>query len=200
MKQKLSIKRILIDLISIQPQIKEYFKDNIKYKKVVDFICAKDYFNDDDLPYPTLKEVEVGTGLSSQKVRKLLNEMYKDLFDYEIGHVFSFPSIEIYVNAEYLKNWASFRCDNLQYIPREGETVKFSFLKAKINIEYFYVYKVEHTFHSNKQVVDIWLKGGSYNSYWSFRLDKALATGEIGFGEVHRLHDFEIEERLGIRH
>jgi len=47
------------------------------------------------------------------------------------------------------------------------------------------------------QTVDLFLKGGIFNSYWYYRKHKAIEIGEIGFGE--KLYEYQAKERLGLR-
>lgn len=55
MEHSISVKQVLIDLISIIPQVVELFGENEKYKPLVDYLSAKDYYNDYDIPYPNFK-------------------------------------------------------------------------------------------------------------------------------------------------
>jgi len=58
---------------------------------------------------------------------------------------------------------------------------------------------IRHDFSGTTHFIDIDLKGGFYNKYYKFRLDEAMAKGELGFGAESKLYDFEIEERFGLR-
>lgn len=199
MELRVSVKQMLVDLLSIQPQVIKLYQDNIKYQALVKFLSAKDYYNDEDLPYPTLKDVEVGTGLASHKVRKQLKEIYNSFFDFETGYSFDFSSIEIWFNVEYFKRYASFKCSNLKHLPRVGENIDLSFLRAKVGTNYFYVNEIRHFFENSKQRIEIYLKAGNYNSYWHYRLDKALELREVGYGELYDSYEYQIKERLGLR-
>jgi len=61
---KLSVKRILIDLLSIKDQLKMLFNNNTEYATLINFLTEKDYYNDDDIPLPSLKEIESKTDQS----------------------------------------------------------------------------------------------------------------------------------------
>ena len=54
-----SPKHILVDLLAIQCQLKALFAEQ-EYEAIIAFLTAKDYYNDYELAYPTLKEVEAG--------------------------------------------------------------------------------------------------------------------------------------------
>ncbi|WP_299313286.1 hypothetical protein [uncultured Aquimarina sp.] len=195
MKQKTSVKQILNDLISIKSQLKKYYANSKKHKTLLKFLIHRDF---EEGKYPMLKDIEKETGLSTYKLRKQLKEIHESVFDYETGHIFDFSTFEITINVSYYKRYASFKCNNLGYIPREGESVEIPFLKAKIGIYYFYVEKVMHYFINSTHFIDIDLKGGLYNSYWSYRLDKAIELEEIEFGDQFDLAKYQIKEKLGL--
>lgn len=199
MKEKLSIKQVLVDLISILPQLVNYYSKDKKYKTLLNFLTEKDYYNDEDLPYPTLKEIVEATGLKSHTLRKQLQEMYESFYAYDNDFGFSFQQVVINVFATYHKESILLKFKNLKYLPRVGDRVELPFVQAKLNISFFYVEKIEHSFESNNQVIDIVLKGGTYSKYWEYRKSKALATGEIGFREEYDLYDFQLKEKLGLR-
>jgi len=196
MEQKISVKQILVDLISIMPQIVKDFKNKERYTQLIEFLSAKDYFNDEDQPYPTLKEIEAETGLKTYHIRKQLKEIYDQIFKYE--YTFDFNQAEIFFYVEYFKRYASVKCNNLTYLPKIGEHIIFSFLKAKVGTNYFYVEDIKHHFEDSKQIIILFLKGGFYNKYWHYRKHKAIELGEIGYREISELHDYELKRRLGL--
>ncbi len=199
MEQPISIKQVLIDLISIMPQVFKEFKDNDRYAQLLNFLNTKDYYNNDDIPYPTLKQIETETELKSYHIRKQLKEMYDKLFDYDYDYSFDFNDLEIIIHVEYYKRYASIKCKKLQYIPRIGENITHPFLKAKIGTDYFYVQDIRHHFETNKHIIELFLKGGIYNSYWYHRQHKAYELGEIGIMEGYDLYEHQLKERLGLR-
>ena len=196
MEHKISPKRALLDMLGVKEQVFEFYKSEEKYLPILTFMMAKDYYNDDDVQLPSLKEVEASTGIKSYHIRKLLLEMYEKLFDYNSGYKFGFGQTEIMFFASYMKNYAMFRCKNLKHIPRVGEHLDIHFLKAKINFHHFYVSEVVHSLESNTQVIEIRLEGGHYNSYWEFRKDKALELGEIGLREFYDMYEFQLKKKL----
>jgi hypothetical protein len=197
MEQKISVKRILVDLISIMPQIERDFKSKERYSQLIGFLSSKDYYEDEDLAYPTLKEIEAKTGLKTHQIRKQLKEIYEQLFDRE--YTFDFNQVEIYFYVEYFKRYASVKCSNLTYLPKVGENIVFSFLKAKVGTNYFYVEDIQHHFEDKKQLIFLFLKGGFFNNYWYYRKHKAIELGEIGRGEIGELYEYELKRRLGLR-
>ncbi|GGE45014.1 hypothetical protein [Psychroflexus planctonicus] len=90
MRRKISFKQVLVDLISIMPQIVNEFKDNIKYKRLVDFLNDIDYYNNEELPCPTSKQIEAEPRIKSYQLRKQFKEIYGYLFNYESDFQFYF--------------------------------------------------------------------------------------------------------------
>jgi hypothetical protein len=81
MENKISVKQILIDLLSIREQVFKKYGDNDEYKYLLDFLMTKDYYNDDGLPFPTLKQIKKATGLGIYRTRRQLETIYLELFD-----------------------------------------------------------------------------------------------------------------------
>lgn len=195
MENKISVKQILIDLLSIREQIFKKYGGNDEYKDLLDFLMAKDYYNDDDLPFPTLKQIEEATGLGTYRTRRQLETIYLELFD---GFL-DFKNVVINFTAEYFKTYGYFKCSNLTYIPRIGENIRLPFFRAKMGTDFFYVTDIRQTFEGNTQHIEIILKGGFYNAYWHYRKHKALEIGEIGLGEQYNLYEYQMKQRLGLK-
>jgi len=192
-----SPKHILVDLLAIQCQLKILFPEP-EYEAIVAFLTAKDYYNDYELAYPTLKEVEAGTRLKTASLRKLLLEMYDKVFKPETNLRLDFGKTEITFYLNNYKIYGQFVVNDLKHLPRVGEKVELPFVNAKINSKHFYVEKVDHTFENNTQKILLWLKSGFYNSYWELRKDEALLKGEISLNDEYALYDFQLKEKLGL--
>jgi hypothetical protein len=198
LKENLSPKQILVDLSSVQCQLKDLFKNDNQYDSIIEFLSAKDYYNDPDIPFPTMKEVERGTGLSTAQLRKKLLEMYERLFDFGTDHGLRFTKTQY---TFYLTNYemhSQFVVSHLNDIPRVGEEMSLPFAKEKMGTEYFYVDKVVHYLENDLQTIVFWLKGGFYNSYWKIRKDEALLRKEISIDDEHRLMEFQLKDKLGV--
>ncbi|WMI64104.1 hypothetical protein RBH94_08470 [Aestuariibaculum sp. YM273] len=191
-------KEILYSILSILPQISKEFGNNEKYRPLISFLLAKDYYNDYDIPYPTMKEIEEVTKLKPYQLRKQLTEIYAKLFAFDEGFEFEFYKTTMLVHVEYFKNFGAFNCKSLKYLPRIGENISIRFLKAKIGIDFFYVQDIKHSFEENRHIIDLYLKGGIFNSYWYYRKHKAEELNEINFRDIHNLYDFQIKEKLGL--
>lgn len=198
LKENLSPKHILVDLLSIHCQLADFFKNDERYESLIEFLNSKDYYNDPDIPYPTLKEVEKGTGLSTTLLRKYLLEMYGRIFDFESSDHLKFPKAEYNFYMKYFDLHSQFTLTHLNHIPSVGEELTLPFVKSKMNIDHFYVDKVYHEFDNDVHRVSIWLKGGSYNSWWKLRKDEALQKREISPMDEYKMHEYQIKEQLGL--
>lgn len=198
MNEGVSIKRILLDLLFIKEQVIEHFKNNEKYMELLNFLDAKDYL-DNGIPLPTFKEIEKQTGIKIYHIRKQLLEIYEILFNSEEDIEFDFKTCDIYFFITNRKKHASFKCNNLSYIPRIGENIDLPFVKAKVGCDFFYVDDVRHYFEGNKQSIYIYVKCGMFNSYWYHRLHEAKEKREIPFNDFFNLSEYELKERLGIK-
>ncbi len=195
-----SSRRAMIDILSIKEQVTRAFKDETKYKSFLDFLFAKDYLNDDELEFPSMKLVSESINLNYTQLSKLIKELYYRLFDDEVlNFKFDFKDVEIVFYIRYFENYAQFSCKKLSYIPRVGEQVNLDFVNAKIGTSMFYVDRVEHSFKSNKQVVYISLKSGLFNQYLFYRKHKAVEYGEIDFNTFYSGNEFDIREAIGLR-
>ena len=199
MELKLSIKQVLLDLLSIWRQVQDHFKENDKYDMLIKFLSEKDYYNDDNLSIPNLTEISKQTGIKSYILRQQLKQIYEQFFDFENGRVLIFKKTEIWFSLDYLKRYAGFACSELTHLPRIGEQITIPFLKAKMGFDYFYVKNIRHELSGITHYIDIDLKGGFYNRHYQFRFDEAVAKGEIGLGVDSRYYEWEVKEMLGLK-
>lgn len=196
MNERVSIKRILIDLMSIKEQVKSYFKEDDKYQVLIKYILEDERLNNEDMYLPTFKEMEKQTGIKIYHIRKQLKEIHDKMFDFENGHVFSFPKTEIWFNAKNNGKHLAFKCVHLSHIPRIGENMDLPFIKAKLGSDYFYVNDIRHWFSGETHTVDIYLKRGFFNSYWYHRLHEAKEKRELPFNDFYDLPEYELKNRL----
>lgn len=196
MELKLSIKRVLLDLLSIREQVLDHFQENGRYESLLSFIAKKDYYNDDDVAFPSLVDIEKVTGLKSHILRKQLKGMYQEFFDFEKGRILDFGKTEIWFNLEDFKRHGTFRTNKLPFLPRIGENICVPFLGAKVGTDFFYVQDIRHSLEGNRQIINIYLKGGFFNSYWYLRKHEAIEKGEIGFGES--LYEYQAKKKVGL--
>ena len=198
MEQKISTKQVLIDILSIKFQVKKIFENREEFNSLLTFLCEKDYYNDDEIPFPTLKEIESRTGLNGNQLRKQLLKIYNELFNYDSKYNLEFNETEYVFYLNNNKVYASFTLKKLINLPRIGENITIPFLKAKVNSDFFYVDDIRHSFESNIQRIDIFLLSGMYNSYWYNRKHQAIEENEISFRDLFELYEFQLKKILRI--
>lgn len=186
-------KRAIIDLMIVREQVTKLYAENNKYKDFLEFIFAKDYLDDNDLKFPTIKEISKAIGLTSNNVTKLIKELYADFLNEELD----FSKVEVIYQVNYFRKYLQLKFTNTNYLPRIGEQVDLSFVKAELGTRMFYVDKIKHTFENDIQRISITLKAGVYNSYFQFRKSKAYAEGEISLNDYY-LDDFDLKSKLDI--
>ncbi|WP_047247486.1 hypothetical protein [Maribacter thermophilus] len=197
MKRRVSIKQMFIDLLLILPQVNSYARGDEKFNELLNFLNDKNYYLNDELPIPTFKEISEETGIPINKLRGLIKNLYMGLVNEVNGFCFNFNKTEVIFVAEFLKTYASFRTKDLRFVPREGEQIDIPFFRGKLGTSLFYVKDISHSFENDRHVVNIRLQPGRYNMYSHFRLDKALALGEVGYQDFFESSVYEIQERLG---
>lgn len=57
MEREVSPKRALLDMLGVKEQVCEFYKNEKKYLPLLDFMMAKDYYNDEDVQFQSLKEI-----------------------------------------------------------------------------------------------------------------------------------------------
>ena len=199
MKFRFSLKRAIIDILYIKEQVYPVFKDDERYKILLDFFMEKDYLSDDDYhPLPSYEEISIKTGIKTYDIRKKIKSLYDEIFDFDSGVKLRFRKTEIYFWLEYFKNYTAFKCDELACVPRVGDNIEIPFLKAKINTDYFYVESIRHSFEGDRQIIHVNCKPGTFNAYWHLRKHEAIEKRELGFHDFYDLNEYEIKDKLGL--
>ncbi len=196
MEKGISVKRIIIDILIVKDQVLNHFRNQEKYKDLLNYLTAKDYLNDDNLKIPTFKEIENATGIKTYHIRKQLSEIYESFFSYDNGMRFNFKKCEIVFIMKNYQRYASVICNNISHLPRIGDNISLSFVKAKVGTDYFYVDDIRHYFEENSQSIHIFLKGGIFNQYWHNRLHEAMEKRELPFKDFYDLNDYELKQKL----
>lgn len=136
-------------------------------------------------------------GYTPVKVTKWISEIYEDIFTLndEKPELFKQEGIR---HELYFKQYDTYAALTLwlKTIPREQERFSFYFLNAKLGFSTFYVSQIHHHYEQCEHKVHVHLEGGFPNVYRSFILDKALFYRQIGFMDLYKKYDFEIDEEL----
>ena len=194
-----STKRALIDLLSIKEQVLSVYKDETKYRPILDYLFAKDYLEDDSLSIPSIKEIALKTDIKYSDVSKVIKELYYRLFDDdELNFMLDFKQTEVIFFLRYLENYAQVKFKSFTHLPRMGEQVSLDFAHAKVGTYMFYVERIEHTFENNLHRIYIRLRSGVYNSYLSYRRYRATEEGEISHNDFYDMTDYQLKEALKI--
>ena len=193
--EKLSIKQALIDLFSVSEQLRRILKDFPEYNVLLNYLMEKDYYNDDEIPIPTLKNIEEKTGLTSHTVRKQIKEIYEIVFAFNIPSL-QFSAIEYNFNLCYMDKYFSFTLSALPVIPRVGENVEIPFAKAALGFRSFFVDNISYILVGEKQIVEIYLYAGESNQYLKIRKDKARALHQLPHYEFWKMSNYDMERKL----
>ena len=188
----------MIDILSIFDQVYQKYKEDPEFSLLLEFLKEKDYLNDDDIPFPTLKLLSERLGIESTDVRKKLLKLYNKMFDYENGLILEFKRVEIEFWVHYLNRYAIFICRNLKHLPRIGENITIPFLRAKLGSDYYYVEDIRHRFEGITHFIEYRLNFGTYNSYLYNRRHKAVEEGEITSSDFYELDYFDLRRKLKI--
>ena len=192
--EKFSARNALYDLFSIAPQLKNVRNNRPEFDALIGFILSKDFYKDEEIPYPTLKEVEEELGLKTHTLRKLIKDLYNDILNQEKPFL-KFKKTEIVFYLSYLDRRFQFSLLSLPVIPRVGESFEISFVNAKMDARRFYVDQVYHELELETQKIFILLKDGHFNTYLKFRRDKADSLKELHFKERH-IDDWTFTQKL----
>ncbi|ALJ05186.1 hypothetical protein APS56_08640 [Pseudalgibacter alginicilyticus] len=196
MKTTVAAKRAFLDLLFIKNQVHKLLGNDEKYRKLIAFMMSNDFLESDE-PLPSLKSMESSLNMKAHKLRKLITDLYNELFSYELKHGLKFNKLEIYFDLHCFEGqFGYFKCTDLAYIPRVGENMTIPFLKAKVGTDYFYVYSIRHTLENDVQRIDIRLNSGFFNQYFHFEKHKAYELGRISLGDLFRKHDLNLKDKM----
>jgi hypothetical protein len=201
MTRKLTSKGMILDICSMRTRAKGLLNDEAECNIILEYLTNKDYYYDDNLQIPLLKDIVEHLGISYDKARRQLKKLYTKLVtdDDQDDIKFKFSKVEYWIHVKGFYNSRTLVLEELPIIPRKGERVTLPYFKEYLDTEYFYVSDVYYEFEDNKQVVFISLKHGSFNSYWELRKDQAVETGEISPFDYIMETDWELKKQLKIK-
>ncbi|WP_439880739.1 hypothetical protein ACSX1A_16475 [Pontibacter sp. MBLB2868] len=200
-EDSLSTKDMLLNIGSMRNKAHSLIGNGKGYEDLLKCILARDFYHDEDIPVPSLKELSEASGVKYGKVRKLIEAIYDDLvMNYEARPVFTFHKFryELLIRGYSKNKFLSMEVDQLPIMPRVGEEISLPFFSAYLETSHFFVEKISYELEEEVQVVQIWLQAGYYNSYWHYRKDKAKEEHELGLMDFFRLDEFELKEKLKV--
>lgn len=193
---------MLLDIASMRSQARKLLLTDHNYNTLLQFIIDMDYYYNEDLHLPTLKELSTLIGIKYSSLRKQIQQIYMDLL---VGSddgptKFSFTDILycFFIKGHGKDKHVYFEADKLPFIPRIGEEFDTPFFKAYLNVTWFHVDSIRHCLTDKGQEVHISLTPGRFNLYWQYRKDKAEEEGELGLRDFWELDDWELKKKLRI--
>ncbi|MBD0824452.1 hypothetical protein [Aestuariibaculum marinum] len=169
------------------------------YGNILNYLSSKDFYYDDELPIPSFKSISLATGINDYQVKKRINQLYEDVFDFYAKPFIEFRDTEYYIYASDDKKSAQIKVKGLGTIPKIGEDVTFDLFEGRIGASSFYVKDVWHTYEQGKHIIFIILNSGRYSLFWHFRKGEAEAKRELSFNDLINMDDYELKRKLGLR-
>lgn len=164
----ISSKDIIMSLLSLQPQMKEYILgSDVEYLPLVGELLKIDY-SDDSYRLPTLKELQDKLGISSVKLRKWLELLHDELWGLisdEREARLVFGEFDCWMTASYFGNHIYFRI-KMPSLPRVGDNINFPFARARMQgKEYFFVSNIYTSVSGAGIKYEVLLGTGMFNAH-----------------------------------
>ena len=194
--EKLSVKQALLDLLYVDVHLPKVVKDHPEFSSLINFIVDHKSLDDDDVPYPTIKEVSQVTKMRYDRVRKQIQKLYELMFPFMEHKYLKFTKVKYELYFSYFGNMHFMLIDQFPVPLRVGENLTMPFLKAKLQTDTFYITSIRHHFERDLQKIEVQLKGGDYNLFWHLRKDEALAKGEIPPFAIYDKEDYVLKKEI----
>ncbi len=196
--------RELVICLTSEYQWLELLKNNGKtYKPVLAYLIdigkqhEQDINSDDSIKYQS-KTISEVTGINSSKIKKILVDIYNDIFDLNYSNPELFNNGGSYL-YEMCFSYFSYYCFFNVWLPvmlNPLELFDFFFIRAKLRTSSFWVVDISHRHEYGKTIVSANLKGGFPNKYRELLLAKAEFMREISISEKYELSDYLLDEKL----
>ncbi len=166
------------------------------YYQFLTWLIEKDFYKERNENL-SIKQISSAFNSDTAKVTKWIKLIYEDIFDlnFDKPELFQHDGLKIEMYMRHFDDRCTIKT-TLPVLPREYETIRFPFVKAKLGTDQFWVKTVEHKIEGENQSVFLWLEGGYINRYREFALDKALFEGWIHFMDLYHKHSFELDDEL----
>lgn len=194
-------KGMILDICSMRSRAIKLMKFENDYNPLLRVITEEDYYYNEDLKFPSLKDFAALADIKYDKARRQLVKIYNDLCSYELAESIPFEcqKTEIWISMSGMYESKTIQIENLPYLPRKGDSMQVPYFKELLGTDYFYVSKVYHELKDNKQHIFISLKYGIYNSYWDLRKSQAEELGELSWHDSAHKSDYQLKEQLDLR-
>jgi hypothetical protein len=200
-ERTLSPKGMILDICSMRSRAKKLLINEPEYASLLRVITAEDYYNDEELKIPSVKDLAAEAEISYSVARRQLGVIYDHLcsYDEKLDFPFNFPVSRILISINGIYGHRTITASSLPYIPRRGKVIQIPYFKELTGTDYYHVDEVYHEFLDGVQEVCISLKYGSYNSYMRLRRDQAKATREVSWHDGTMKSDDELKELLNLK-
>jgi hypothetical protein len=187
----MSSKDIIMSLLSLQPQMKEYILgSDVEYLPLVGELLKIDY-SDDEYHLPTAKELQGKLDVSHGKLRKwleLLHDKLWELFSDERDARLVFGEFDCWMTASYFGSHIYFRI-KMPSLPRLGDNINLPFARAKMQGRVnFFVSGVYTNIYGAGIKYDILLDTGIFNAYEWYEDHKLCKTSFQEWMQKRKLH------------
>ncbi len=194
--EKFSVKQALLDLLYVDVHLPKVAKDFPEYQTLINFIVTHRSLDDDDVPYPTIKEAAEATNIRYDKIRKQIQKLYELMFPFMEHKYLKFTKVKYELSFSYFKNYHFMVLDQFPVHLRIGENITMPFLRAKLQTDRFHITSIRHNFERDTQIIEIELEGGDYNLFWHIRKDEAMEKREIPFMHFYEKDDYSLREEI----
>lgn len=199
LSNRISSAGLILDISSMRNFARKLIGKGKGYDDLLEFLVANDYYYDDDVSLPRMKDIQEQLNIPYTKLRKQLLEIYNDLIDFAYEGGFHFNELEYFFSMSYFDQYLSFTIKNLPVAPRVGENIEIPFFKERLGTRNFYVESIEHELGDGKQCIYVRLKDGWYNRFWDIRKGEADLKREFTFEEQIKFDDYDKKKKLGYR-
>ena len=108
---------MILDICSMRSRAKKLLINEPEYASLLRVITAKDYYNDEDLKIPSVKDLAVETEISYSVARRQLSVIYDHLcsYDEKLDFPFDFPVSRILVSINGIYGHKTITISSLPY-------------------------------------------------------------------------------------
>lgn len=199
MEFKIPPKKIILSLLSIIDNLNAKYNNHSEYSEILKYLASKNFYYDEELPIPSIKEISLATGLKEYQTRKRIRKLYELIFDEDSDSFINFNKTEYVIYASRRKKSVQIKVKTLAHIPKIGEDVNLDIMYGMLGTPAFYVQDIWHSFEQGKQTIYIILKDGSYSLYWHIKKEEAEMKGELSFDDIINMSEFDMKRKLGLR-
>ncbi|MBK8482805.1 MAG: hypothetical protein IPL31_00220 [Saprospiraceae bacterium] len=189
----------IFQCLSIMPMYSKILLEQNSDKPYSDFLSwliDKNFYKGQNEKI-TIKRISADFRTETVKITKWIKEIYEQIFDlnYDKPELFQSNGVPVCLYLKYFDSSCYFYT-SFPVLPREFETIRYPFTKAKVGTNLFWVKRVEHEFEEGTAKITLSLEAGYINKYREFALDKALFQGRIHYTDVFELQSYELDDKI----